>query len=121
MGIHARQSKQYTIYILGRSREHQAPVAADPDPDPEGYHKDGSFAYQGIYMSNAHGWSTGPAAALSAHVVGIRPITAGGASYLIHPSVGDLSHCEGSRQFTPGHRVAVQWKVGAVYLFDSYA
>ena len=26
----------------------------------EGFHSDGTFAYKGIYMSNAHGWATGP-------------------------------------------------------------
>ena len=77
----------------------------------EGYHKDGTFAYSGIYMSNAHGWATGPAAALSAHVLGIRGLTPGGDSYLVSPSPGDLSHCEGSLTFTPGHRVGVKWKV----------
>ena len=38
----------------------------------EGYHKDGSFAYKGNYMSNAHGWATGPAAAMTFNTLGIQ-------------------------------------------------
>ena len=43
----------------------------------EGYYSNGSFAYQGIYMSNAHGWATGPASALSFYTLGIRPLSLG--------------------------------------------
>ena len=31
----------------------------------EGYLKDGAFGYQRIYVSHAHGWTSGPAGALS--------------------------------------------------------
>ena len=95
----------------------------------EGYHKDGSFAYQTIYMSHAHGWATGPAAALSHNVLGIRPLPpklsksiSGGVagsdddnrrlqhSYVVSPSPGDLSFCEGSLSFGNG-RVELHWQV----------
>merc|ERR1711874_683446 len=61
----------------------------------EGYNRDGSFAYQSIYMSHAHGWATGPASALSFHVLGLRPLSPGGKHYKVQPNPGDLLHCEG--------------------------
>lgn len=77
----------------------------------EGYHKDGTFAYQGIYMSNAHGWATGAAGALSRYVLGLQPMSAGGLEYWVAPQTGDLEWCEGSLRFAPGHKVAVSWTV----------
>ena len=38
----------------------------------EHYRTDGTFD-GGAYMSNAHGWATGPAAALTFNTLGIRP------------------------------------------------
>ena len=39
----------------------------------EGFQASGQFAFDGIYMSHAHGWATGPASALSFHLLGIQP------------------------------------------------
>jgi hypothetical protein len=39
----------------------------------EGFQANGQFAFDGIYMSHAHGWATGPASALSFHLLGIQP------------------------------------------------
>ena len=81
----------------------------------EGYHKDGSWAYQTIYMSHAHGWATGPAAALTHHVLGIQPAAAfdeedGSETYNIKPSpAGQLSSCDGSLAWSDG-RVQVDWE-----------
>jgi hypothetical protein len=80
----------------------------------EGYNKDGSFAYQGIYMSNAHGWATGPAAALTFNTLGVRAAgnDAGGeAAWVVRPQFGDLSHCGGRLGFAPGAFVGVAWNV----------
>ena len=76
----------------------------------EGYNKDGTFNFQGIYMSNAHGWATGPAAALSTHVLGIRGMAPGGKRYMVSPSPGLLEHCQGSLQFTTNHKVSASWR-----------
>eukprot|EP01052_Picozoa_sp_SAG31_P008647 SAG31_NODE_440_length_15664_cov_8.209252_4_plen_890_part_00 len=100
----------------------------------EGMHADGSFAFQTIYMSHAHGWATGPAAALTHHVLGIRPAVApavgdgrgdGGGenargsgtlvlrqTYVVSPSPADLTACEGSLSFGGG-KVGLQWEAMA--------
>merc|ERR1712151_464332 len=62
-------------------------------------------------MSNAHGWSTGPASALTAHTVGIRALTPGGLQYVVAPHFGDLSHCQGRLSFRPFQYVDVAWSV----------
>lgn len=76
----------------------------------EGYHKDGSFAFQGIYMSNAHGWATGPAAALSFGTLGLRPLAPGGAEFAFAPSFGGLTFCRGRLSFGAGF-VDAAWNV----------
>jgi len=76
----------------------------------EGYNKDGSFAYQGIYMSNSHGWAAGPGGALTYHVAGIRPVTAGGLQWRVAPQIGDLTSTDGSLTFPGGRSVRVVWQ-----------
>ena len=63
----------------------------------EGYLANGQFGYGGAYMSNAHGWATGPTSALTFYVLGIRPTTIQG-GYDIAPQTGDLSSAQGSLQ-----------------------
>ena len=84
----------------------------------EGYNADGTFNFSGRYMSNAHGWATGPAAALSRHTVGIRPLTIGGLTYAISPQFGKLTHCVGRLSFGRARHVDVMWNVsvGALVL-----
>merc|ERR1712190_697774 len=80
----------------------------------EGYNADGTFNpfdSGTIYMSNAHGWSTGPASALTAHTVGIRALTLGGLRYVVAPNFGDLSHCQGRLSFGPMRYVDVAWRL----------
>ena len=90
----------------------------------EGYNTDGTFAYQGIYMSNAHGWATGPAAALTFGTLGIRPAGAGAGgggsghrgsmAFAVAPLFGDLEHCQGRLAFgAPGVYVGAAWNVSA--------
>ncbi|MGH6653996.1 MAG: discoidin domain-containing protein, partial [Actinocrinis sp.] len=73
----------------------------------EGYLANGQFGYGGAYMSNAHGWSTGPTSALTFYVLGIRPTTADG-GYDIAPQTGDLSSTQGSLK-TPFGDIKVAW------------
>ena len=84
-------------------------------------HKDGSFAYQGIYMSHAHGWATGPAAALSQRVLGLRPLgamdPAGAGDYAVEPSTAGLTFCNGSATFGGGH-VELSWSTDAADATD---
>eukprot|EP01043_Picozoa_sp_COSAG02_P024736 COSAG02_NODE_1362_length_13050_cov_22.164775_8_plen_671_part_00 len=78
----------------------------------EGYHSDGSYAYQGIYMSHAHGWATGPASALSQRVLGLRPLGIQSATdagdYAVEPTHSSLTFCSGSATFSGG-RVELRW------------
>lgn len=75
----------------------------------EGYHKDGSFAYQGIYMSNSHGWASGPGGALTYHVAGVRPAAPGGREWLVAPQPGDLATADGSLTFGDSRKVRSTW------------
>ena len=90
-------------------------------------------------MSNAHGWSTGPAAALSFNTLGIRSAALAGAGvgagvgvgavalgeasrdivdqdhdYRVAPHFGSLTFCEGRLTFGAGRFVDVAWTVSAV-------
>jgi hypothetical protein len=60
----------------------------------EGYQADGSFDYNGSYMSLSHGWATGPTSALTFDVLGLSPGEAAG-SYRFAPHPGDLTAVEG--------------------------
>jgi len=79
----------------------------------EGYNKDGSFAYRGNYMSNAHGWATGPAAALTSYTLGIQRATVdeGPRRFVVAPQFGALRFCEGSLALVPGQPIVVRWNV----------
>lgn len=73
----------------------------------EGYLANGQFGYGGAYMSNAHGWATGPTSALTFYVLGIRPTTIQG-GYDIAPQTGDLSNAQGSLK-TPFGDIRLAW------------
>ena len=73
----------------------------------EGYLANGQLGYGGPYMSNSHGWATGPTSALTFYVLGIRPTTVGG-GYDIQPQTGNLSSTQGSLK-TPFGDIKVSW------------
>jgi hypothetical protein len=73
----------------------------------EGYLANGQFGYGGAYMSNAHGWATGPTSALTFYVLGIRPTTVTG-GYDIAPQTGDLNWSNGSLR-TPFGDITLSW------------
>ena len=75
----------------------------------EGYLTSGKFGYGGggLYMSNAHGWATGPTSALTFYVLGIRPTTLDG-GYDLQPQTADLSNAEGSLS-TPFGEITLAW------------
>lgn len=73
----------------------------------EGYLANGQFGYGGAYMSNSHGWATGPTSALTFYVLGIRPATVNG-GYDIAPQTGDLTSTQGSLK-TPYGDIKVAW------------
>lgn len=94
----------------------------------EGFQSSGQFAFQGIYMSHAHGWSTGPASALSFYTLGLRPAGTTGniavdstnttqpelrPGYEVAPQLGSLASCQGSLALH-GHgtgSVHVSWQL----------
>jgi alpha-L-rhamnosidase len=59
--------------------------------------------------SLAHGWGAGPTMALSAYVLGLRPVGAGWSSWLIEPQVGDLEWAQGTVG-TPHGRLGSRWR-----------
>lgn len=84
----------------------------------EGFQADGQFAFQGIYMSHAHGWGTGAAGALQYYVVGIKPLpqhvaATTGRRFVVAPKPPrSLSWVNGSLTIggAGGTPVAVAWK-----------
>ncbi|MBP5228121.1 MAG: alpha-L-rhamnosidase [Kiritimatiellae bacterium] len=70
----------------------QMPVAGKKD-----IHGDyGEFCYVGFRHSLCHGWSSGPAAWLIHHVLGIQPMDVGCKTVRVKPFLGDLAWAEGS-------------------------
>ena len=73
----------------------------------EGITADGGLAYNPIFMSLAHGWSTGPTSALTFDVLGTAPEpTIGQYRFVPHP--GDLTSVEG-RITMPQGAVNASW------------
>ena len=56
----------------------------------------GRCSFSGLSQSLCHGWSTGPTAWLSRHVVGIEPAVPGCRVVRIRPHLGDLQWVEGA-------------------------
>lgn len=56
----------------------------------------GAYCYPGYRHSLCHGWSSGPAAWLSDHVLGIKVVKPGAKRVLIEPHLGDLDWAEGT-------------------------
>ncbi len=56
----------------------------------------GEFCYTGLRHSLCHGWSAGPTAWLSTHVLGFRPVTPGCATLMVRPHLGGLAWAEGT-------------------------
>ena len=70
----------------------ELPVAGKQD-----IHGDfGEFCYTGFRHSLCHGWSSGPAAWLIAHVLGIQVADTGCRTMRVAPFLGDLQWAEGS-------------------------
>ena len=96
----------------------------------EGYNVDGTFNFQGIYMSNSHGWAAGPGGAMTQNVLGIRADLAQSAmqialavaddasattptAFVIAPQPSGLEWCLGRLSFADDHAVDVKWNVTA--------
>jgi hypothetical protein len=85
----------------------------------EGYNADGTFNFDGVYMSHAHGWSSGPGGALTNSVLGIRAddnITNNGITpFIVAPQTSGLQWCEGRLTFdndnNSTHQIDVQWNM----------
>lgn len=60
-------------------------------------------------ISLAHGWSSGATSALSEYVLGIRPLTAGFATWTVAPQPGDLRWAAGQMP-TPHGPITVAWQ-----------
>lgn len=64
----------------------------------EGYSTTGELHYAPYKndprISHAHGWATGPTGSLTFYVAGVQLLSAGGATWRIAPSLGDLKHTD---------------------------
>ena len=88
----------------GCFRIDELPVAGRKD-----VHGDyGEFCYRGFRHSLCHGWSSGPAAWLIRHVLGIRPDGVGCKSVEVKPFLGDLAWAEGAMALPGGGSVRVR-------------
>ncbi len=123
----ARFKYGQTLQALDLIRRQWGPMATG-DPTGSVWEKmttDGEIApYQGMNpdgspiveteasgaTSLAHSWSSGPTAALSAYVLGMRPVRAGWKTWLVQPQVGDLQFAQGSVGI-PGGRLEVRWQL----------
>lgn len=70
----------------------QLPVSGKKD-----IHGDyGEFCYRGFRHSLCHGWSSGPAAWMIDHILGVTPLTPGGTKVSVKPFLGSLDWAEGT-------------------------
>ena len=64
----------------------------------EGYSTTGALQYTPYWndarISHAHGWATGPTSSLTFYVAGVQLVSAGGATWRIAPSLGNLKHAD---------------------------
>ncbi|OQC33532.1 MAG: Bacterial alpha-L-rhamnosidase [Verrucomicrobia bacterium ADurb.Bin070] len=68
-----------------------------PVPGKKDIHGDyGEFCYKGFRHSLCHGWSSGPAAWLIAHVLGIQPLETGCRTVRVKPFLGGLTWAAGA-------------------------
>jgi hypothetical protein len=68
-----------------------------PVPDKTDIHGDcGEFCYAGFRHSLCHGWASGPAPWLTAHVLGIQVAAVGCRTLRVQPFLGDLAWAEGA-------------------------
>lgn len=74
----------------------------------EGYLQDGSFDYGGSYMSLAHGWASGPTAALTQFVAGVAPEVSSTVQYHFIPHPGNLTRVDARVPLAEGV-VSVSW------------
>jgi alpha-L-rhamnosidase len=56
----------------------------------------GAYCYKGLRNSFCHGWSAGPTAWLSQHILGVTVLEAGCRKIRIEPHLGDLKWVEGT-------------------------
>jgi hypothetical protein len=82
-----------------------------PNQTGTGVAPSNSPAGQGI-SSLAHGWAGGPVPALSGYVLGIRPLTAGFATWIVEPQLGDLRFAQGQAP-TPAGPIVSRWRRGS--------
>ncbi|MBQ9372779.1 MAG: hypothetical protein IJU03_11360 [Thermoguttaceae bacterium] len=63
----------------------------------ESLHGDrGAYCYIGLRHSLCHGWASGPAAWMSAHILGVTPVEPGFKKARVQPFLGDLEWVEGA-------------------------
>jgi alpha-L-rhamnosidase len=70
----------------------------------------GDFCYTGLRHSLCHGWSAGPTAWLSEHVLGVTSLLPGCRAVQIAPHLGDLTFAEGAYPTPYGPIILAHYK-----------
>ncbi|MBQ9873717.1 MAG: hypothetical protein IJM30_04585 [Thermoguttaceae bacterium] len=79
----------------------------------ESLHGDrGAYCYIGLRHSLCHGWASGPAAWISANIMGVVPVEPGFKKVSVKPFLGDLDWFEGTVP-TPYGQISVRCKKNA--------
>jgi hypothetical protein len=92
----------------------------------EGYSTSGELHYapylNDARISHAHGWATGPTSSLTQYVAGVQLLTAGGATWRVAPSLGDLTFADAGFKTSLGFfgaRTQVLGKESVVLEFEA--
>ncbi|MBK8090320.1 MAG: alpha-L-rhamnosidase [Chitinophagaceae bacterium] len=103
-----------------KEAEGSAPIDDVVPSGKKDYHwSTGDYCYIGVRRSLCHGWSAGPTAWLSEHVLGIQVLEPGCKKIKISPQLGDLHFAEGTFPTPMGvlyvkHTKAADGKVSSV-------
>ncbi|MCX6985257.1 MAG: alpha-L-rhamnosidase [Lentisphaerae bacterium] len=91
-----------------------------PVPGKKDIHADyGNFCYKGLRHSLCHGWSGGPTAWLSEHLLGIKPLEPGFKEAQVRPQLAGLEWLEGAMPTPYGPiRVKAEKGVNGIVKFD---
>lgn len=103
-----------------KEAEGSAPIDDVVPPGKKDYHwSTGDYCYIGVRRSLCHGWSAGPTAWLSEHVLGIQVLEPGCKKIKVAPQLGDLQFAEGTFPTPMGmlyvkHTKAANGKVSSI-------
>lgn len=75
----------------------------------EGMGENGEFDFGDSYMSLSHSWASGPTAALTFYLLGVRP-SGFNREYIVNPFFADMNSVEGDLSFGGNNKVAARFE-----------